>query len=190
MRFDRPILDAFAVVGAAIRRSPRAGRTTITVREGCPRGKEDSSPVHQRINRPVEKASVQVYSLLYACREISAVLRRPAQESLSSRSSRRRGLAPKSKLLAHFSKTEREVICTMVAVAVSYAMFSARFDRGAMSAADQSYLNGHSANKMRRRSNRGGGSCPGLHEHHRKKYAVERVDDLKIIRSYRLKVGF
>jgi hypothetical protein len=67
------------------------------------------------------------------------LLRRPsaAQKSLSSRSSRRRGLAPKSKMLAHFSKTELEVICMRVAVAVSHAMFSARFDRGAMSAADR-----------------------------------------------------
>jgi hypothetical protein len=85
-------------------------------------------------------------------------------------------------MLAHFSKTELEVIYMTVAVAVSHAMFSARFDRGAMSAADRfigygrfhKYLNGHSVNKMRRRSNRGGGSCPGLHEHYRKKYAVER----------------
>jgi len=47
-------------------------------------------------------------------------------------------LAPKSKLLAHFSKTQREVIYMTVAVAMSHAMFSARFDRGAMSAADRS----------------------------------------------------
>jgi hypothetical protein len=46
-------------------------------------------------------------------------------------------LAPKSKLLAHFSKTELEVIYMTVAVAVLHAMFSARFDRGAMSAADR-----------------------------------------------------
>jgi hypothetical protein len=46
----------------------------------------------------------------------------------SSRSSRRRGLAPKSKMLAHISKTELEVIRMTVAVAVSHAMFSARFD--------------------------------------------------------------
>jgi hypothetical protein len=85
---------------------------------------------------------VQVYTLLYALspREISAVLRPPsvAFESSLARSSRRRGLAPKSKLLAHFSKTQREVIYMTVAVAMSHAMFSARFDRGAMSAADRS----------------------------------------------------
>jgi hypothetical protein len=40
-------------------------------------------------------------------------------------------------MLAHFSKTQLEVICMMVAVAVSHAMFSARFDRGAMSVADR-----------------------------------------------------
>jgi hypothetical protein len=40
-------------------------------------------------------------------------------------------------LLAHFSKTELEVIYMTIAVAVSHAMFSARFDRGAMSAADR-----------------------------------------------------
>jgi hypothetical protein len=62
---------------------------------------------------------------------------RPVSWNRSSRSSRRRGLAPKSKMLAHISKTELEVICTTVAVAVSCAMFFARFDRGAMSAADR-----------------------------------------------------
>jgi hypothetical protein len=40
-------------------------------------------------------------------------------------------------MLAQFSKTELEVICMTVAVGVSHAMFSARFDRGAMSAADR-----------------------------------------------------
>jgi len=93
---------------------------------------------------PLQKPQCMVYTSLYALspREVSAVLRRPsAEESLSSslaRSSRRRGLAPKSKILAHFSKTELEVICMTLAVAVSHAMFSARFDRGAMSAADRS----------------------------------------------------
>jgi hypothetical protein len=38
-------------------------------------------------------------------------------------------------MLAHISKTELEAIC--MTVAVSRAMFSARFDRGAMSAADR-----------------------------------------------------
>jgi hypothetical protein len=40
-------------------------------------------------------------------------------------------------MLAHISKTELKVICMTVAVAVSRAMFFARFDRGAMSAADR-----------------------------------------------------
>jgi hypothetical protein len=59
-------------------------------------------------------------------------------------------LAPKSKLLAHFSKTELEVIYMTVAVAVSHAMFSARFDRDAMSAADRfiGYGRFHKGNRI------------------------------------------
>ena len=60
-------------------------------------------------------------------------------------------MAPKGKMLAHFSKAELEVICmTMAAVAVSHAMFSARFDRGAMSAADRfiGYSRFHKSNRI------------------------------------------
>jgi hypothetical protein len=53
-------------------------------------------------------------------------------------------------MLAHISKTELEVICMTVAVAVSRAMFSARFDRGAMSAADRfiGYGRFHKGNRI------------------------------------------
>jgi len=53
-------------------------------------------------------------------------------------------------MLAQFSKTELEVICMTVAVAVSHAMFSARFDRGAMSAADRfiGYDRFHKGNRI------------------------------------------
>jgi hypothetical protein len=63
-------------------------------------------------------------------------------------------------MLAQFSKTELEVICMTVAIAVSHAMFSARFDRGAMSAADR--FIGCAVEPWWRQ-------LPGQHEHYRRK---------------------
>ena len=75
---------------------------------------------------------------------------RPVSWNRSSRSSRRRGSAPKSKMLAHISKTELEVICMTVAVAVSHAMFSARFRSGCDEPADRfiGYGRFHKGNRI------------------------------------------